>query len=84
VDEDGEKECGTHTLLIRAEEEKEDVWRKWKKCVWEWRRRQVEAVCMRVEEEGSGGSVYESRGGGKWRQSVWEWRRKKWRQCVWE
>ncbi len=25
VDEDGEKECGTHTLLIRAEEEKEDV-----------------------------------------------------------
>ncbi len=25
---------------------------------------------MRVEEEGSGGSMYESGGGGKWRQSV--------------
>ncbi len=47
---------------------------------WRWRERKelsmrvenegVDAVCMRVEEEGSGGSVYESGGGGKWRQCV--------------
>jgi hypothetical protein len=30
----------------------------------------VEAVCMRMEEEESGVSVYESEGGGKWRQCV--------------
>jgi hypothetical protein len=30
----------------------------------------MEAVCMRVEEEGSGGSVYENGGGGKWSQCV--------------
>jgi hypothetical protein len=28
----------------------------------------VEGVCMRMEEEGSGGSVYESGGEGKWRK----------------
>jgi hypothetical protein len=33
-------------------------------------RREVETVYMRVEEEGSGGSVYESGGGGKWRECV--------------
>ncbi len=32
----------------------------------------MEAVCMRVEEEGNGGSVYESGGGGKSRQCVRE------------
>ncbi len=31
---------------------------------------------MRVEEEGSGGSVYEGRGGGKWRECVREWKRR--------
>ncbi len=30
----------------------------------------MEAVSMSVEEEGSGGSVYETGGGGKWRQCV--------------
>ncbi len=32
--------------------------------------REVKAVCMRVEEEGSGGSVYEGREGGKLRECV--------------
>ncbi len=36
----------------------------------------MEAVCMRLEEERSGGSVYESGGGGKWRLCVCEWRRR--------
>ncbi len=36
----------------------------------------VVAMCMRVEEEGSGGSVYETEGGGKWKQCVRGWRRR--------
>jgi hypothetical protein len=44
----------------------------------------VESVCMRVEEEGSGGSVYEGGGGGKWRHCVEDGGEGKLRQCEWE